>query len=169
VLVLLGAVVAGAVPFAAAVAVAALVPAAVIDLEQRRLPDAWVGAAASILMAALAVGWVFGQPSDASVLRGALAGAIAMTLPVLVLHLVSPASMGFGDVKAAVVLGAAIGTVDWRLAPVALCLAALTGVAGAAITRARTIAFGPCLVFGAGMVLLLGSRIVDVVFQGGAR
>lgn len=169
VVVLLGAVVAGTVPFAPAVGVAALVPAAVTDIEQRRLPDAWVGAAASALMAALAVGWVFGQPSDASMLRGAVAGTIAMTVPVLALHLVSPASMGFGDVKAAAVLGAAIGTVDWRLTPVALCLAALTGVVTAAVTRSRTIAFGPCLVFGAWVVLLLGAHIVGVIFQDAAR
>ena len=85
-------------------------------------------------------------------------GRIAMAVPVLILHVVSPDSMGFGDVKAALVLGAAVGTIDWRLGAVALCLAALSGAVAGVLGRRRTIAFGPCLVFGAWTVVSQANR-----------
>jgi leader peptidase (prepilin peptidase)/N-methyltransferase len=75
------------------------------------------------------------------------------------LHLLSPDSMGFGDVKVAIVLGAAIGSFDWRLAVPALLLAAATGVVGGIVRRSSTIAFGPCLV--AGTVAVLALAAVD--------
>jgi len=153
----------GSVPLAAAAAVALLVPAAVIDIEQRRLPDVWVAASLAVLMTAFLVGSAVGQPLDG---EQSIGGAVAMALPVLVLHLVSPASMGFGDVKAAAVLGAAVGTIDWRLGAVALCLAALTGAAAGLVTRRRSIAFGPFLVFGAWFALLANSPIITGIFAG---
>ncbi len=42
--------------------------------------------------------------------------ALAFAGPLLLLHLVSPAAMGFGDVKAGIVLGYALGLVHWHLA-----------------------------------------------------
>jgi leader peptidase (prepilin peptidase)/N-methyltransferase len=89
-----------------------------------------------------------------------------MALPVLALHLLSPASMGFGDVKAAVVLGAAVGTVDARLAAVALCLAAAGGAAFGLATRRRAIPFGPFLVVASLVVLLANNAIVAAIFTG---
>jgi leader peptidase (prepilin peptidase) / N-methyltransferase len=161
--------VAGAVPVPAAAAVALLVPAAVVDVQRRRLPDVWVAAALAALVTTLAVGSAVGRATDMSTTTSAmLGGSLAMALPVLILHLVSPASMGFGDVKAAAVLGAAVGTVDWRLGAVALCLAALTGAAGGLSTRRHTIAFGPFLVFGAWCALLVHEQILDALFTGGA-
>lgn len=166
---LAGAVAVGAVPFAAAGAIALLVPAAVIDIEQRRLPDVWLGAALLLLLAALGVGSVVGQPDDpVRTMIGAVGGALAMTLPLFALHLLSPASMGFGDVKAAAVLGAAVGTVDWRLGVVALCIAALSGALVGLIMRLRTVAFGPFLVFGAWCSLLGSDSFVNSIFAGGA-
>ena len=150
-------------PLGAAAAVALLVPAAVIDIEQRRLPDAWVAASTSALVTAFLVGSTIGQPLD---LGQSIGGAVAMALPVFVLHLVSPASMGFGDVKVAAVLGTAVGTIDWRLGAVALCLAALTGAAAGLVTRRGSIAFGPFLVFGAWFALLANSPIITGVFAG---
>jgi leader peptidase (prepilin peptidase) / N-methyltransferase len=159
----------GAVPWPAAAAVALFVPAAVVDVQHRRLPDAWVGAALAVLLTALAIGSSFGRTTDLSlVMTGALAGSITMASPVLVLHLVSPASMGFGDVKAAVVLGAAVGTIDWRLGAIALCGAASTGAGVGLYMRRHTIAFGPFLVFGAWFALLAHQRLLDAVFTGGA-
>ena len=153
----------GSAPLGAAAAVALLVRAAVIDIEQRRLPDAWVAASTSALVTVFLVGSTIGQPLD---LGQSIGGAVAMALPVLVLHLVSPASMGFGDVKVAAVLGTAVGTIDWRLGAVALCLAALTGAAAGLVTRRESIAFGPFLVFGAWFALLANAPIVTGIFAG---
>ena len=158
----------GTVPFPGAAAVALLIPAAVADVEQRRLPDMWMVAALGALTVSLAASRAFGAPTDTSpTVGGLLSGAVAMALPVLALHLVSPASMGFGDVKAAVVLGAAVGTIDWRLGAVALCVAALSGAIIGLLTRRRTIAFGPFLVFGAWFTLLAHEPIADVLLSGG--
>jgi leader peptidase (prepilin peptidase)/N-methyltransferase len=157
----------GTVPVAGAIGVAMLVPAAVIDIEERRLPDAWVGAGAVAVIVTLVVDSVVGQPHDTGVPAGVAFGALAMALPVLALHLVSPASMGFGDVKAAVVLGAAVGTADARLAAVALCLAAAGGAAAGLATRRRTIPFGPFLVVASLLVLLAHDPIVTTIFAGG--
>ena len=157
----------GAAPFAASAGVALMVPAAVVDIERRRLPDVWVVASLTVFVAALSVeAIVEAAPRSGSTLAGIVGGAIAMALPLLALHVASPDAMGFGDVKAALVLGAAIGTIDWRLGAVALCLAALTGAAAGVLGRRRTIAFGPYLVFGAWTVVLAGEPIVDALFTG---
>ena len=164
------AVVMGVIPMPAAAAVGLLVPAAVIDVDERRLPDALVAGALAALIATLAIGTAIGRPGDVNhTIFSMVAGAIAMALPVLALHLVSPASMGFGDVKAAAVLGAAVGTVDWRLGAVALCIAALCGATIGVVTRRRTIAFGPFLVFGAWCVLLVHDQILTSLFTGGVE
>ncbi len=154
----------GVAPIAGAAAIAVLVPAAVVDVEQRRLPDAWVGAALVVLIVALALEEVSGQPIDAG---NPVVGALATALPVLALHLVSPTSMGFGDVKAAVVLGGAVGTIDWRLGAVALCIAALTASVTGPLTRRRTLPFGPFLVVGAALTLLAHDPILDSLFNSG--
>lgn len=168
------AVLAGVAPLAASTAVALMVPAAVIDVEQRRLPDAWAASALVALLVALAVEAAAGQPTGTpapdligGLLGGLLGGALVTALPLLVLHVASPSAMGFGDVKAAVALGAAVGTIDWRLGPVALCLSALTGGVTGVLGRRRTIPFGPFLVFGAWVVVLAHDPIIAGLFAGG--
>jgi leader peptidase (prepilin peptidase)/N-methyltransferase len=162
---LLGAVILGIAPLPAAVAIALLVPAAVVDVEERRLPDEWVAAALIALIVALPVASAAGR--DVAV-TGSVAGAAAMALPLLVLHLVSPAAMGFGDVKAAAVLGAALGSVDWRLATVALCVASLLGSVTGLAGRRRSIAFGPHLVAASIVVLVVHEPILEWVFESGS-
>jgi len=159
----------GTVPVAGAIGIAMLVPAAVIDVEERRLPDAWVAAGAVAVIVTFVVDSVVGQPNDNGAPASVALGALAMALPVLALHLVSPASMGFGDVKVAVVLGAAVGTMDARLAMVALCLAAAGGTTVGLATRRRTIPFGPFLVVASLLVLLAHDPIVATIFTGGDR
>lgn len=147
---LLGAVIFVTAVAPAAIVVAVLVPAAVVDVRERRIPDHLVVAAAAVLA-------VTGAVSGLS--AGAVAaGAVVMSGPLLALHLISPASMGFGDVKAAFVLGAALGTIDWQLALVALCVAAgVGGVVGLA-RRVATIPFGAFLVFG-GWAVVIGAAL----------
>jgi leader peptidase (prepilin peptidase)/N-methyltransferase len=156
VVVTLGAgVVVGSVPVAAWAAIGLLVPAAVIDARTRRLPDPWVAAAAFAFALAwalgLAAGWTNG-PGATEVATG-----IALTAgPLAALHLVAPASMGFGDVKAAAVLGAAAATVDARSGLVVLALASAAAASTALVRRRRTIAFGPFLVAAGWVVVLAG-------------
>jgi leader peptidase (prepilin peptidase)/N-methyltransferase len=140
-----------AVPFTAALMVAAAVPAAVVDLHVRRLPDPLVAVAALVGLVTLVVEAVAGVPAA----LGAIAlGAVAMGGPILALHLASPRSMGFGDVKLAIVLGAALGTLHWQLALSGLALAAGLTALVALLGRRTTIAFGPGLLVGALLALL---------------
>ena len=138
------------VPFAAALTVAAAVPAGVVDLHVRRLPDPLVVIAALVGLVALVVEAVVGVPAA---LGAITLGAVAMGGPILALHLASPRSMGFGDVKLAIVLGAALGTLHWQLALSGLALAAGLTALVALLGRRATIAFGPGLLVGALLAL----------------
>lgn len=137
----------------AAVAVAVwLIALSGYDLRQRRLPN-WltVPGAALILVGAALMG------------RGAaaLAGAAALSGLYLVVHLVSPRSLGGGDVKLAVGLGALTGMfgadVWWLAALGAPLLTALVAI-GAVVRGATTVAHGPsmCLASAAAVALFLG-------------
>jgi leader peptidase (prepilin peptidase)/N-methyltransferase len=148
----------------ATVTVAALVPAAAIDVRERRLPDSWVLGAALALVATTWTAWMLGQSFDAGSM---LLGASVMAGPMLLLHVVSPGSMGFGDVKAGVVLGAALATLDWRLGLVALTLAAGIGAVVGAARRSATIPFGPFLVLGATLAILGDDRWLAALSIGG--
>ncbi len=170
VVLLVAGVVVGEVPVAAAAGVALLVPAAVVDVDERRLPDVWVVPAFAALVCSLALDAAIAQPIDiGSDLAGVAGGALVMALPLLALHAISPASMGFGDVKAAIVLGAAIGTIDGRLGIVALCMAALAGTVFGVTTRRRTIAFGPFLVVATIVTLLAHQQIAQALLTGEPR
>lgn len=165
VVLLLGAAALDSVATAPALALIMLVPAAVVDARERRLPDTWAAASLAVFLAATSIAVATGHPQP---LLPMILGALVASGPILFLHLVSPAAMGFGDVKVAVVIGLAMGAVDWRLALVALTLAAgSAGVYGVA-ARARTVAFGPFLVAGATCALLFASTwLAPVADTGG--
>jgi leader peptidase (prepilin peptidase) / N-methyltransferase len=138
---------------ATGVALAVLTTAALVDAVRHRLPNVLVALAAVPVAAALAVAW------SGPLLWGALAGAAFLGVPLLVTHLVAPAGMGFGDVKAGIVLGAALGLLGGPLALLALVLGlALAAVWGLA-RRAKSIALGPALVAGALLALAVGRLV----------
>lgn len=145
------------VPLASGVAVAALVPAALVDRHERRLPDRIVVVAATAFVVLAVASGSSERPVDA----GSVALGVAVFAgPMLGLHLVSPAAMGFGDVKTTVVLGAALGAVHWQLPLTAIAVATgLTAMVGIA-TRARTIAFGPGLIGAATLALVASTTFV---------
>lgn len=150
-------VLAGSVPPVSAAVVIGLVPAALVDLRTHRLPDRLIGVAVVVLAVACAGAVATG--TDVHV-PGMLAGAATLSAPILAAHLISPASMGFGDVKASLVLGVAVGHANWQLALPSLAVAgAVTLVLGAA-TRTRLVPFGPGLVSGAVVALLAASSLV---------
>jgi leader peptidase (prepilin peptidase)/N-methyltransferase len=131
------------------IATVALLPAwwaAVVDLRSQRVPDRLV-----VLVAATSL--------TASVLLHAtltspLLGAATMALPLLVVHLLDPAQVGFGDVKLGAAIGAALGIVDARAALVSLMAASLLGLLGAAAWRRFAVPFAPALVLSASIVVV---------------
>ncbi|MER7729870.1 A24 family peptidase [Streptomyces erythrochromogenes] len=138
-----------------------LVLLALVDRAVHRLPDVLTlplaaGAAALLGIAAL-------LPGSAGSWRLALLGGGALGAAYLVLHLVNPAGMGFGDVKLALSLGVALGWYGWGVwasgAFLGLLYGALYGLAlllrGSA-TRDQGFAFGPFMAAGALTGVLLG-------------
>jgi leader peptidase (prepilin peptidase)/N-methyltransferase len=149
------------IPAASGLALVVVMPAVLVDVQQHRLPDVWIGGALIVLLAAVGVGWSLG--STPTIAAGLAAGAVVMAAPLLILHLASPASMGFGDVKLALLVGAAVGALDWQLTIPAMAIAAGSTATVGLMTRARTIAFGPGLVAGALIALLAGEHFLTTV------
>jgi len=136
-----------------------VVLATAIDLRWPRIP------ARLTLPGAVAVGAAAGLAAviagDGTIATGAVAGAAVMAGVLLVIHLISPAGMGFGDVKLGLSLGLALGAGAVTSVFVSLLVAMVTGaVAGVILLvrhrdRRRAFAFGPCLGFGTVVALLL--------------
>jgi leader peptidase (prepilin peptidase)/N-methyltransferase len=145
---------------------AVLLAVSAIDLEHYIVPNRIVYptllAAVPLLAVAALLDGSWGS------LATALLGALGAGTGLLVIHLVSPRGMGFGDVRLAVVLGLFLGWID--LAHVALgmflgfLLGALGGVALIALRvkkRRDHVPFAPFLALGALVAVLAGNPILD--------
>ena len=104
---------------------------------------------------------------DGGALVRALLGGIAGFVALGVLHLVSPRSMGFGDVKLAFVLGLALGWLGWGEVVLGLFLGFLYGaLVGATLMALRLrgrkdhVPFGPFLAAGTLTAVLWGDAIL---------
>jgi leader peptidase (prepilin peptidase)/N-methyltransferase len=144
---------------------AALVVLSVIDLEHYLLPNRVVYPLAGAMVVLLGVA-SFGDDDLAAFVRGLAAGAVAFAV-FFVLHLVSPRSMGFGDVKLAFVLGLSLGWLGWNEVLLGLFLGFLYGaVVGLALLALRrrerneALPFGPFLAAGALTAILVGDSII---------
>jgi leader peptidase (prepilin peptidase)/N-methyltransferase len=136
---------------------AALVAVSAIDLEHRIIPNRIVlPAAAAVLSARTAL-----EPSPEWAL-----GALGCSLFLFVAVLAYPAGMGMGDVKLALLLGAALG----RAGPVALAVGMLCALLPAVYLLARhgsagrkmAIPFGPFLALGGVVALFAGEPLLDL-------
>jgi leader peptidase (prepilin peptidase)/N-methyltransferase len=137
-----------------------VVPAALIDLEHRIIPNR-ITALGAVL--ALAIGFALdpaGEPER--LIAAAAAGGF-----LLIAALAYPGGMGMGDVKLAGVLGLCLGA---SVAP-AVLIALLAGVAVGAVVIARkgtregrktAVPFGPFLALGALVAVFAGSQLVDL-------
>jgi len=139
----------------------------VIDLHHHRLPDLIV----LPLYAVTAIGLgVAGLLSGSWPVWPVLAGAGIWTVVVGVPWLVSGGrGMGFGDVKLAPVLGATLGWISVPVSVAGLVMAFLLGAAVSIVLllarradRRTALPFGPALLAGALLAVLVGTPLVDL-------
>jgi leader peptidase (prepilin peptidase)/N-methyltransferase len=136
---------------------AVLVAVSAIDVEHRIIPNKIVLPATVLVLAA--------QTALEPSVEWTLA-ALGCSLFLFLAVLAYPAGMGMGDVKLALLLGAALG----RTAPVALMVGMLAALVPAAFLfaihgrRARKMAipFGPFLALGGVVALFAGDRLLDL-------
>lgn len=135
---------------------------ALVDRNVHRLPDQLtlpLAAAAAVLLGAAAL-----VPGAGGSWPTALLGGLVLGGAYLVLFLVNPNGMGFGDVKLALSLGVALGWYGWAVlfvgAFAGFLLGAVYGLGLVALRgagRGTAIPFGPFMISGALVGLLLGS------------
>jgi leader peptidase (prepilin peptidase)/N-methyltransferase len=137
-----------------------VVPAALIDIEHRVIPNK-ITVPGAVL--ALAIGLALDPAGEPERIIAALAAGGFLLLAALAY----PGGMGMGDVKLAAVMGLCLGV---AVAP-AILIALLSGVAlgaaiiarkGAAKGRKTAIPFGPFLAAGALVAIFAGQQIVDL-------
>ncbi|CAM5422385.1 prepilin peptidase [Streptomyces abikoensis] len=139
---------------------------AVVDATVHRLPDVLTlplaGAAVVLLGAASLVGGSGGSWA------GAAGGALALAGVYFVLFLIHPNGMGFGDVKLALVVGAALGWYGWAVLFagffLGLVLGSAYGIGLMVLRRAgrkSAVPFGPFMLAGALLGLFLGAAGVS--------
>jgi leader peptidase (prepilin peptidase)/N-methyltransferase len=137
-----------------------LVPAALIDLEHRIIPNRLTAAGALLALAAGTAVDPAGEPQR-------LIAAAAAAGVLLVAALAYPGGMGMGDVKLAGVMGLLLG----KTVASALLVALLAGVAfgmaviwrkGAREGRKTAIPFGPFLAAGGLCAIFAGEQILDL-------
>ena len=128
------------------------VEASVIDLRERRIPNALVYPGFLLFAAAVAIMWASGV--EVSLPRAAV-GFLAYGGGLFLLASLWPDGMGMGDVKLAALTGLVLGALGWAYIAVAVAVAILSAGLGAVgvllATRKRksTIPFGPFLTVGA--------------------
>jgi leader peptidase (prepilin peptidase)/N-methyltransferase len=144
---------------------AGLVALSVIDLEHYLLPNRIVYPLAVAVTALLALA-AAGDRDGAAFGRALLAGAAGF-VALGILHVISPRSMGFGDVKLTFVLGVALGWLGWGELVLGLFLGFFFGaVVGVTLMALRLrgrkdhVPFGPFLAAGSITAVLWGDAIL---------
>ncbi|MBK3571651.1 A24 family peptidase [Streptomyces sp. MBT62] len=135
---------------------------ALVDYRVHRLPDVLTFPLAAATLTLLGVAALL--PADAGSWFNALLGGLALGAGYLVLYLINPAGMGFGDVKLALALGTALGWYGWPVlvtgAFAGVLYGALYGFAMVALRRAgrkTAIPLGPFMLGGAFTGVVLGA------------
>lgn len=143
---------------------AASIALVLIDLDVKRLPNAIVYSSAGVVIVGLGLSaWLLDEWArlGAAWISAAVIGAIYLTLALAI-----PGGMGLGDVKLSVVLGFALGWFGFPQAVVGTVLAFLLGgvfsillIVLRRVGRRARIPFGPWMILGAWVGLVLGAPI----------
>jgi leader peptidase (prepilin peptidase) / N-methyltransferase len=145
---------------------ASLLAISVIDFEHKIIPNRIVYPTILVCLPLLALAAVV--DGDGGRLGRALLGGAAAWALLLVVHLVSPGGMGFGDVRLSFVLGLMLGWLSFSHVVVGVFLGFLLGaVVGLGLvvvggrSRKDAVPFGPFLAAGAVLAVLFGRPLID--------
>jgi len=134
---------------------------ACIDAVIHRLPDPLIGILAGVVVGGYSLTYLTNDMPVKTLLTAAIGGVVAM-LGFLALALIRAGAMGFGDVKLAGVLGFATAWFGWQtlahwvlLSFITAGLAAIILILARRVRAADSIAFGPWLVLGAAIAIVL--------------
>jgi leader peptidase (prepilin peptidase)/N-methyltransferase len=141
---------------------------ALIDLDTQRLPDVIVLPSYPVALVLLTLAsWAPGGTADWGALLRAVIGGAAMFAVYLLIVLIYPRGMGLGDVKLAGVLGMYLAWAGWGTLVVgwfaAFLLGGVFGIAlmlGQKAGRRTAIPFGPWMLLGAALSLVVGETVV---------
>ncbi|MCU1417007.1 MAG: prepilin peptidase [Schumannella sp.] len=143
---------------------------ALIDLDTHTLPNAIVLPA--LLAGILLLGIAGGVRGDWAAIAQAAIGGAGLFVFYLILALVKPGGMGFGDVKLAAVLGLYLGFLGWgNLLVGAFAAFLFGGLFGVVLILARragrksTIPFGPWMILGAWLGVFAGEFLASGYFD----
>jgi leader peptidase (prepilin peptidase)/N-methyltransferase len=143
---------------------------ALIDLDTKRLPNVIVLPA--LIAGVVLLGAAALVRGDLTALAGAAIGGAGLFALYLVLALVKPGGMGFGDVKLAAVLGLYLGFLGWgNLLVGAFAAFVFGGVFGLVLMfarkagRATAIPFGPWMILGAWLGVFAGEILARGYFD----
>ena len=138
----------------------------VIDVDCQRLPDRLTLPCYPVGLVLLAAASL-ARHDFAPLLRAVLAAAALFSV-FFILAFISPASLGFGDVKLSGVLGLYLGWLGWGVLAVGMITGFLVGAVvaiGLLVGRragwSSDVAFGPSLLAGALFAVVAGQRLVD--------
>lgn len=149
---------------------AGLMVLSLIDLDTFLLPNRIVYPLTVVVTVLFgAAGVLDGGVGD---FRRALLCGLGVSAVFLLLHLISPRGMGFGDVKFSFVLGLSLGWVSPATAFLGIFMGFLLGsiigiglIAAKVKTRKDHVPFGPFMALGAVTALLLGPQILSLLNQ----
>jgi len=132
----------------------------IIDIREQRLPNKIVWPLNIFITAMLGMHALLSNAMDAY-LRALLAGAACFAV-FFAMRFFSPSSMGFGDVKLSIAIGLMLGYLSWTavvnailIGFVAAAIFALVGLATKKLQLKGNLAFGPFMLFGAWVALLI--------------
>ena len=140
---------------------------AVVDWRTRMLPTRLIAPAYAVTLVAILVAWLADGRDLADLERAAL-GWLVYGGMFFLLWFIYPRGLGYGDVRLSGVLGLALGWVGWSELLLGiwngLLLGGIIGGVLALVTRRRDYPFGPFMLVGALLAVVLGQPVMSALY-----
>jgi leader peptidase (prepilin peptidase)/N-methyltransferase len=140
---------------------------AVVDWRTRMLPTRLIAPAYAVTVVTILVAWLADGRDLADLERAAL-GWLVYGGMFFLLWFIYPRGLGYGDVRLSGVLGLALGWVGWSELLLGiwngLLLGGIIGGVLALVTRRRDYPFGPFMLVGALLAVVLGQPVMSALY-----